>query len=84
MGIFSLLLFGVFFYFMMRSGCGSHTTHGYHDKPPVQQYFDPVSGEIVDENQGYGRIINGKLYRFNSKENLDEFENNPTQYIENK
>lgn len=29
-GVVSFLLFGVFFFFMMRMGCGSHVGHGGH------------------------------------------------------
>lgn len=29
-GLVSLLLFGVFFYLMMRFGCGAHMVHGDH------------------------------------------------------
>lgn len=29
-GLFSLLLFAVFFYVMMRFGCGAHMIHGGH------------------------------------------------------
>jgi hypothetical protein len=28
-GLFSLLLFAGFFYFMMRFGCGAHMVHGH-------------------------------------------------------
>ena len=28
-GLFSLLMFAAFFYFMMRFGCGAHMVHGH-------------------------------------------------------
>ncbi len=81
MGMFSLIIFAVFFYFMMRFGCGSHMTHGNHDHTGSKQYFDPVSGELVKDDSGYGKIIDGQLYRFVSKDNLDLFDKDPNRYI---
>lgn len=43
-GLFSLLLFAVFFFVMMRFGCGAHVAHGGHGchTPP-----NPVSGGVT-------------------------------------
>lgn len=84
-GLSSLIIFALFFYFMMRFGCGAHIAHGHHNHTDnaqdQQEFFDPISGEQVEENKGYGKLYNDKLYRFISKENLDEFDKNPDKYI---
>ncbi len=81
MGLLPLLLIAVFFYFMIRFGCGSHMTHGNHDKSEPEKHYDPVSGDFVNDDSGYGKIIDGQLYRFVSKENLDRFDKDPNRYI---
>ena len=87
-GLSSLIIFALFFYFMMRFGCGAHIAHGHHNhvdnENDQQTFFDPISGEQVEENKGYGKLYNDKLYRFISKENLDEFDKNPDKYINKK
>jgi len=88
-GLFSLLVFALFFYFMMRLGCGSHMAHGSHDEKhsnntndsPV--FIDPVSGQKVADDQGYGKLHHGKLYRFNTRDNLDAFDRQPEKYTQN-
>jgi YHS domain-containing protein len=84
-GLFSLIVFALLFYFMMRFGCGAHMTHGHHshtdNAQDQQELFDPINGEQVEENEGYGKLHNGKLYRFTSKENLNEFDKNPDKFI---
>lgn len=59
-GLFSLLLFTVFFYLMMRFGCGAHMVHGGHEHGgpltgggsdgPTK---DPVCGMQVPAQEGY-------------------------------
>ena len=82
-GLFTLLLYAGLFYFLMRFGCGAHMTHGHHKKKvtPVP-IIDPVCGIKVDDEQGYGKLQNEHLYRFCSKECLDEFDKDPDKYIE--
>ena len=82
-GLFTLLLYAGLFYFLMRFGCGAHMTHGHHKKKvtPVPT-IDPVCGIQVEDEQGYGKLQNGSLYRFCSKECLDEFDTAPDKYIE--
>lgn len=85
-GLFTLLLYAVFFYVFMRFGCGSHITHGHHnhnaDKKNEDKtiFVDPVCGENVPEDQGYGELVDGRLFRFCSKECLDTFDQNKEEY----
>ncbi len=84
-GLFSLLLFGVFFYVMMRFGCGSHGSHGQgqpHNKRAEVDHIDPVCGVNVKQDEGYGKMVEGRLTRFCSKSCLDQFEENPSRYIQ--
>ncbi|MFV2004811.1 MAG: YHS domain-containing protein [Gammaproteobacteria bacterium] len=94
-GLLSLLLFAVLFFVMMRFGCGAHMKHGHgqnhkeshdhtghdteHDVAP-QKHIDPVCGIEVDVEQGYGKMHEGTLYRFCSRDCLDKFEADPEQY----
>jgi YHS domain-containing protein len=82
----SFLLFAVFFYFMMRFGCGSHKTHGHHSHSKADKaepIIDPVCGKVVEQEQGYGKLHQGVLYRFCSKKCLDEFDLDQEKYIIN-
>jgi YHS domain-containing protein len=82
-GLFTLLLYAGLFYFLMRFGCGAHTAHGHHKKKVVSApTIDPVCGARIEEEQGYGKLQQGHLFRFCSKECLDEFDNNPDKYVE--
>ncbi len=84
-GTLSFLLFAIFFFVMMKFGCGSHVAHGHHkqakneDTPPSPA-IDPVCGMEVNENEGYGKLEEGILYRFCSKDCLDQFDSQPQQY----
>ena len=87
-GLFSILLFAVFFYLMMRFGCGAHMMHGHrgahrHGKNSDEQkkHTDPVCDMEVDVEQGYGKMYEGNLYRFCSRECLDKFEKEPRKYL---
>jgi len=84
-GLFSLLVFALFFYVMMRFGCGAHMVHGKHnhgkkDEDDKQAHVDPVCGMEVDVTEGYGKMHNDHLYRFCSKKCLNKFDDNPDQY----
>lgn len=46
-GLFSLLLFAVFFYVMMRFGCGSHISHGGHGRHTPAAEPNPASGGVT-------------------------------------
>lgn len=83
-GLFSFLLFAVFFFLMMRFGCGAHMGHGKHkasDKDDEQKHIDPVCGIKVIVDQGYGKMHQGQLYRFCSRDCLDIFDSDPNKYI---
>jgi YHS domain-containing protein len=82
----SLLLFALFFYLMMRFGCGAHMVHGHGarsehepDGSP-ENSRDPVCGKNVDQSAGYTRMFQGRAYRFCSRQCLDTFEADPNKY----
>lgn len=81
----SFLIFAGLFYLMMRYGCGAHMIHGHHSKHNKQDEskkdVDPVCGMNVDIDKGYGKMHEGTLYRFCSRKCLDQFENEPGNYI---
>lgn len=87
-GLLSLLLFAGLFFVLMRFGCGAHMMHGHqgshgHDKHDEGQkkHIDPVCGMEVNIEQGYGKMYEGNLYRFCSRDCLDKFEKEPEQYL---
>jgi len=83
-GLLTLLFYAAIFYFLMRFGCGAHMAHGHHDKEKESTeeeiFLDPVCGEKVAEAQGYGELVDGRLFRFCSKECLNTFDENITEY----
>ncbi|MCW8955979.1 MAG: YHS domain-containing protein [Gammaproteobacteria bacterium] len=85
-GLLSFLFFAGVFYLMMRFGCGTHMTHGSHGghghgDDTVEKYTDPVCGMPVDTKQGYGKMHEGRLFRFCSRNCLDRFEADPGKYL---
>lgn len=83
-GLFSFLLFAVFFYVMMRFGCGAHMAHGSHGghgQHTAGGSTDPVCGMPVPADSGYTKVHQGTLYRFCSRNCLDKFDANPQQYL---
>lgn len=86
-GLGSFLLFAVLFYIMMRFGCGAHIVHGHgghHGRGTGIRHIDPVCGMEVTEDQGYGKMYQGILYRFCSKSCLDKFDAEPERYLNKK
>ncbi len=83
-GLGSLLFFAIFFYIMMRYGCGAHMMHGHgkghHGHGIAKKYIDPVCEKDVETEKGYGRMYQGMLYRFCSKSCLDKFDVDPERY----
>jgi len=85
-GLGSLLLFAVLFYVMMRYGCGAHMIHGHHSghgghEADGAKFIDPVCGKEVDPEQGYGVMHKGDLYRFCSRQCLDQFDTQPSLFV---
>ncbi|MFZ5502553.1 MAG: YHS domain-containing protein [Pseudomonadota bacterium] len=82
-GLFSLLLFALFFYVMMRFGCGAHMIHGGHGQHTAGSgdSTDPVCGMQVSADSGYTKMHQGTQYRFCSRSCLDKFDANPQQYL---
>lgn len=89
-GLLSLLVFAGLFFLMMRYGCGAHMAHGGHgghaghDSHSTNnegKHTDPVCGMEVEINQGYGKMHDGQLYRFCSRDCLDKFEVAPERYL---
>ncbi len=79
-GLLSLLAFAVVFYVVMRFGCGAKITHG-NENEKIKKYTDPVCNMPVDTEQGYGKMHQGQLYRFCSRDCLDKFEAEPDKFI---
>ena len=87
-GLLTLLLFAGLFFVMMKFGCGAHMMHGRHDShghgkhdEGKQKHIDPVCGMEVNIEQGYGKMYEGNLYRFCSRDCLDKFEKEPRKYL---
>lgn len=82
--LISFLLFAVFFYVMMRFGCGSHAVHGHHghgSREGTQAGSkDPVCGMEVAPDSGYSEKYQNREYRFCSRKCLDKFDANPQQF----
>ncbi len=81
-GLLLLLVFAGVFYFMMRFGCGAHMVHGHsgHSKAG-EKTIDPVCGVEVAIDKGYGKMYEGTLYRFCSRDCLDKFDADPGYYL---
>jgi YHS domain-containing protein len=89
-GLFSFLIFGLFFYLIMRFGCGAHMVHGQHgsgqagNEAHSKSFQDPVCGMSVDQAQGYAKMHGGHEYHFCSRNCLDKFEADPQSYLSKK
>jgi len=84
-GLLSFLIFAVLFYAMMRYGCGAHMVHGHGDHAGHggggKKYIDPVCDMEVEPDQGYGKMYEGRLYRFCTRSCLDKFDADPQRYL---
>ncbi len=87
-GLLWLLVFGVFFFVMMRYGCGAHMMHGGHKhgshvasgiEPSSDQ--DPVCGMSVAPDKGYSMAWSGTTFRFCSRNCLEKFEAGPEEFL---
>ena len=86
-GLFSFLMFALFFYVMMRFGCGAHMVHGHgghkgHSDGSGANVDakDPVCGMNVAPDAGYARMHKGRAYRFCSRQCLDQFDAAPERF----
>jgi len=93
-GLISFLIFAGLFFVMMRFGCGAHLGHGGHGGDAGQEgahggsapgafgaSVDPVCGMRVEADMGYAKMHRGALYRFCSRDCLENFEANPDKYL---
>jgi len=85
-GLISLLMFAAFFYLMMRFGCGAHMVHGRREKDDQHggtdvKHIDPVCGMQIPPDEGYGKMHEGRLYRFCSRNCLDKFDAAPDEFL---
>ncbi len=84
-GLGSFLLFALFFYLMMRYGCGAHMMHGHgedaHKKGGESKQIDPVCEMEVEPDKGYAKMYQGTVYRFCTRNCLDKFDANPEHYL---
>ncbi len=85
-GLLTFLIFAGLIYLMMRFGCGAHMAHGRGasrgaGRSDADKHTDPVCGEVVPTNEGYGKMHADRLYRFCSRQCLDAFETEPERYI---
>jgi len=85
-GLISLLVFAGLFYLMMRFGCGAHMVHsrnGRHDHEigTDVKHLDPVCGMQISPEDGYGKMHEGRLFRFCSRSCLDKFESAPQNFL---
>lgn len=87
--LISFLVFAVFFYLMMRFGCGRHMVHGSHGSHEHEGHGkgdqeasakDPVCGMTVSPGQGYVENYQGRELHFCSKQCLDKFDAQPQRY----
>jgi len=85
-GLASLLFYALLFYLMMRFGCGAHMIHGHGVHGSKQEsdsgtFIDPVCGNEVDQNKGYGLMHKANLYRFCSRHCLEQFDEQPSLFM---
>ena len=83
-GLLWFLFLGVFFYLMMRFGCGAHMVHGQQGagaELAAPKQTDPVCGMKVGPESGYGRMLGGRLYVFCSKQCLEQFDAAPERFL---
>jgi len=81
----TLLLWGLFFFFMMRFGCGAHLTggHGHHGRRRgAGETKDPVCGMAVDERSAAAASVRGgSTWYFCSTACRDKFKADPDKYV---
>ena len=85
-GLLTFLIFAALFYLMMRFGCGAHMVHGHHgghapERNDGGMHIDPVCNKAVPPDEGYGKMHEGQLYRFCSRQCLDAFDAEPGRFV---
>jgi YHS domain-containing protein len=84
-GLIWFLAIGLFFYFMMRFGCGAHMVHGHggahRTRGEDDGGTDPVCGMRAAGDRGYTKVHAGARYWFCSKSCLEKFETEPEKYL---
>lgn len=83
-GLGSLLFFAILFFLMMRYGCGAHMMHGHGGHKKKEKYIDPVCDMEVKEEEGYGKMHEGELFRFCTRSCLNKFDDEPERYLNKK
>ena len=89
-GLGTLLFWAIIFFVIMRFGCGAHMIHGHgkhgdsHGSADQNKHIDPVCDMEVEVDKGYGKMYEGSLYRFCSRNCLDKFDSNPVRYLTKK
>ena len=82
--LLSILLWGGFFFLMMRYGCGAHMMdgHGKHGSPGESgETKDPVCGMAVNpQGAAAASVHGGNTYYFCSASCRDKFEQDPAKY----
>jgi YHS domain-containing protein len=92
--LFYFLLWGEFFFVMMRFGCGAHVMgHGHARKMPgdsqspdgngavrPQKAVDPVCGKSIETAGARTAIHEGRTYYFCSQSCHEKFETSPQTY----
>lgn len=60
----------------------AHGHQGHDAKTESKAVVDAVCGMTIEDDQGYGKLHEGTLYRFCSKKCLDEFDQQPEKYTQ--
>ncbi len=87
------LAWAVFFFLMMRFGCGAHVMghHHHHTESdsadrgswtPPGQARDPVCGMTVQTAQAKSTVLAGHVYYFCSQDCRNTFEADPARYAQ--
>jgi len=69
----------------MRHRYDAYMIHEHNDKKLTKNIFiEPVCGQKVEDDNGYDKLLKGHIYQFCSKKCLDEFDEKPDEFINNK
>lgn len=81
--LIGLAVFGLFFYMMKNGGgcCGGHNHNNHGGTKDANTRKDPVCGMDVSNDKDYSQKHDGKEYSFCSAHCLEQFRNNPDEYL---